>query len=254
MTQAIIIEDEKLASNYLVSRLQQLAPDIQVAATLTSVAESIEYLLKTARQPDLIFSDVQLTDGLSFSIFSKIQTDLPVIFITAYDTFMMNAFHCNGIDYLLKPVGDEELLQAVEKYKKLEKHFLSTSNQMEALLQLFRQKKKTRLVAKKGTEHVFLLLEDVVLFYTENKLVFVVDKDGRKYLLDKNLSDLESELDNDLFFRANRQYIVNINFVRSYKTYERVKLLVDLNISIPNHHIIISQETAPLFKKWVYDA
>ena len=254
MTNAIVIEDERLASHYLIGRLRELAPDIQVSATLTNVAESIDYLAKNATQTDLVFSDVQLADGLSFSIFNNVQIDLPVIFITGYDTFMMNAFHCNGIDYLLKPVSDEDLLQAIEKYKKLEKHFHSTHHQMENLLHLYKQKRKTRLVAKRGAEHVFLLLDDVVLFYTENKIVFVVDKDGRKYLLDKNLSDLEEELDKDIFFRANRQYIVNINYVRSYKTYERVKLQLDLNISIPNHSIIISQETAPLFKKWVFEA
>lgn len=254
MTNAIVIEDEKLASSYLINRLTELAPEIQVVATLTNVADSLDYLSKKADQTDLVFSDVQLADGLSFSIFNKLHVDLPVVFITGYDTFMMNAFHCNGIDYLLKPVSDEDLLQAVEKYRKLEKHFHSSTHQMDNLLQLFKQKKKTRLVAKKGAEHVFLLLEDVVLFYTEHKVVFVIDRQGRKYLLDKNLSDLEEELDKDLFFRANRQYIININYVRSYKTYDRVKLQLDLNIPIPNHSIIISQETAPLFKKWIFEA
>jgi len=254
MTNAIVIEDERLASHYLISRLKELAPDIHVAATLTNVAQSIDYLTHNADQTDLIFSDVQLADGLSFSIFNNVHVDLPVIFITGYDTFMMNAFHCNGIDYLLKPVSDEDLVQAIDKYKKLEKHFHSSHHQMESLLQLFKQKKKSRLVVKRGAEHVFLLLDDVVLFYTENKIVFVLDKEGKKYLVDKNLSDLEEELDKDLFFRANRQYIVNINYVRSYKTYERVKLQLDLNITLPNHSIIISQETAPLFKKWIFEA
>lgn len=254
MTRAIVIEDEKLASNYLVNRLHQLAPDVKVMATLTNVAQSVEYLSTNATTTDIVFSDVQLPDGLSFSIFNKLHVDLPVIFITGYDSFMMNAFHCNGIDYLLKPVNDEDLVKAIEKYKKLEKHFLSTGHQMDNLLQFLKQKKKTRLVARRGAEHVFLLLDDVVLFYTENKIVFVLDKEGRKYMLDKNLSDLEEELDRETFFRANRQYILNINYVRSYKTYERVKLQVDLNIPIQNHSIIISQETAPLFKKWVYEA
>jgi DNA-binding LytR/AlgR family response regulator len=96
-------------------------------------------------------------------------------------------------------------------------------------------------------------MEDIVLFYTENKIVYTVDQGGKKYLVDKNLSDLEATLDTSVFFRANRQYIVNINYVRGYKTYERVKLQLDLLVSL-NHCIVISQETAPLFKKWIYSA
>ncbi len=254
MTRAIVIEDEKPACHYLVSRLEQLAPDVKIMATLTDVESSIHYLSVNAAQTDIIFSDVQLTDGLSFSIFEQLGIDLPVIFITGYDTFMMNAFHCNGIDYLLKPVNDDDLLKAIDKYKRLEKHFSAGSATMSKMLQYFRHKKKTRLVVKRGAEHVFLLLDDVVLFYTENKIVFVLDKEGRKYMADKNLSDLEEELDKETFFRVNRQYILNINYVKSYKSYDRVKLQVDLHISHPAHNIVISQETAPLFKKWIYEA
>ena len=254
MTRTIIIEDEKPACQYLVSRLQQIAPDFAIVATLSSVEQSVEYLIKHGANTDLIFSDVQLTDGLSFSIFSQLAIDLPIIFITGYDTFMMNAFHSNGIDYLLKPVNDEDLLHAVEKYKMLEKHFTTGSALMSNMMQYAKPKKKSRIVVRRGVEHVFLLLDDVVLFYTENKIVFVLDKDGRKYMVDKNLGELEAELDGETFFRVNRQYILNINYVKSYKPYDRVKLQVDLHVQHPNHNIIISQETAPLFKKWIYEA
>src|SRR3712207_6425493 len=112
MTKAIIIEDEKLASKYLMAKLRELVPDIEIEAVLTNVAQSIEYL-SGKPDADVIFSDVQLTDGLSFSIFNKVPLDMPVIFITAYDKFIVNAFEHNGIDYLLKPVSDEDLLKAV---------------------------------------------------------------------------------------------------------------------------------------------
>lgn len=254
MTKAIIIEDEKPACNYLVSQLERLAPEIKIMAKLASVEAGVDYLSKYASQTNIIFSDVQLTDGLSFSIFDSLGIDLPVIFITGYDSFMMNAFHCNGIDYLLKPVCDEDLKNAIDKYRKFEKHFTTNANAMSNMLQSFRHKKKSRLVVKRGTEHHFLLLEDVVLFFTENKVVFVLDKEGKKYMVDKNLSDLEEELDKETFFRVNRQYILNINYVKSYKSYDRVKLQVDLHIHHPAHNIVISQETAPLFKKWIYEA
>ena len=103
-------------------------------------------------------------------------------------------------------------------------------------------------------ENISLRLDEIAVFYTENKIVYVVDQSGKKYLADKNLTDLEEELDENTFFRANRQYIVNINFVKGFKAYEKVKLLVDLNVPDINHCIIISQETAPAFRKWMYEA
>jgi DNA-binding LytR/AlgR family response regulator len=253
MTKAIVIEDEKLASQYLVSKLKKLAPDIEVEAILTDVAASVSYL-SGPTEADVIFSDVQLSDGLSFSIFKKVPLDMPVIYITAYDKFIVNAFEHNGIDYLLKPVSDEDLLRAVAKYRKLEKHFTAGNHQvLDAVLQQLGGKKQVRMVVKRGQEHIFLLLDDIVLFYTESKIVYIIDKNGKKFLVDKNLSDLEEELDKAVFFRANRQYIVNINYVKGYKTYERVKLQLELQLAV-THCIVISQETAPLFKKWICNA
>lgn len=252
MTKAILIEDESLASQYFIAKLRTVARDVEVETTLTNVADSIRYL-SAGTTADVIFSDVQLRDGLSFSIFENVALNLPVVFITAYDKFLVNAFEHNAIDYLLKPVSDEDLLKAVTKYRKLEKHFSSGHHLLRTMLQQLIGKKPPRLVVKRGQEHLFLLLEDVVLFYTENKIVYTVDKTGKKFLVDKNLSDLEAELDPMVFFRANRQYIININYVRGYKTYERVKLQLDLQVSL-SHCIVISQETAPLFKKWIYSA
>ena len=253
MTRAIVIEDEKPAAQYLIATLKEIDPEIEIKATLTNIHESIEYF-SGAANADLIFSDVQLTDGLSFSIFNHININLPVIFITGYDTFMMNAFECNGIDYLLKPICKEDLQKALLKYRKLESHFAPSNDSLNNLLQYINGKRKKRLVVKKGLEHISLPLEDVALFYTENKVVYVIDRHNKKYLVDKNLADLEAELDAQTFFRANRQYIVHIDFIKGFKTYERVKLQVDLTLPDLNHCIIISQETAPLFRKWIYEA
>jgi DNA-binding LytR/AlgR family response regulator len=252
MKNAIIIEDEKVISQHLMATLRDVAPDLQVKAVLSEVKESIEYLSHHT-DADIIFCDVQLTDGLSFSIFNEVRTDAPIIFITGYDKFMMNAFEYNSIDYLLKPVYKEDLEKALEKYKRLEQHFTHTSL-LNNFLQNFNQYKKTRLLVKKGLENISLLLDDIVLFFTENKIVYVIDKNGRKYLADKNLTDLEQELDAKIFFRVNRQYIVNINYIRSFKSYERVKLQVELTITDLNYFIVVSQETAPLFKKWISES
>lgn len=252
MKNAIVIEDEKAVAQNLLATLKQVAPDIQVKAVLETVRESIDFL-RLHSAADIIFCDVQLTDGLSFSIFNEVHIDAPIIFITGYDKFMLNAFEYNSIDYLLKPVCAEDLQKALEKYKRLEQHFINTSV-LSNFLQHFNQQKKTRLLVKKGLENISLLLDEIVLFFTENKIVYVIDKTGRKYLVDKNLADLEIELDNKTFFRVNRQFIVNINYIRSFKAYERVKLQIELTVTDLNYFIIVSQETAPYFRKWISES
>ena len=253
MLNAIIIEDERPAMEALVQTLSEISADVQVEAVLSTVAESIDYL-SGAPAVDIIFSDVQLPDGLSFEIFKKISVQIPVIFITGYDEFMMNAFTFNGIDYLLKPIDKKELENALTKYRNFEKHFAAHTHKINNLVRNFETRKKNRLVVRKGLEHIALKLEDIILFYTENKLVFVIDRSGKKYLADKTLGELEEILDNNVFFRANRQYIININFIKGFKTYEKVKLQVDLIIPDLNHCIIVSQENSPQFKEWIFNA
>ena len=252
MLSTIIIEDERPSRESLLQTLARISADVNLLATITSVQEGINYLSEP-RNADIIFSDVQLPDGLSFEIFRHCTVDSPVIFITAFDEFMMNAFEYNGIDYLLKPVDEKELDKALKKYNMLQHHF-SGKTDISKIVNPFLQTKKTRLVVKKGIESIALPFDDIVLFFTENKVVYVIDKSGKKYLSDKNLSDLEMELDKNRFFRANRQYIVNINYIRSFKPYEKVKLQIDLATTDVNHAIIVSQETAPAFRKWVYEA
>jgi len=252
MLNTVIIEDEKSARQNLINALLSIDANINIIAQLSSVKESIDYF-SMSPQADLIFCDVQLEDGLSFEIFSKIEIRTPVIFITGYDQFVMNAFEYNGIDYLLKPVSEDELQKAIIKYRKLEKHF-SNQPSLNNLVQYVSSRKKTRLIVKKGMENISLRLEDIVLFFTENKIVYVVDQWGKKYLVDRNLGELEEDLDDTIFFRANRQYIVNINYIKGFKPYEKVKLQVDLVLPDLNYSIIISQETAPAFRKWMHEA
>ena len=252
MLNTVIIEDEKPALESLVATLSTIADDIAVTARLASVGESIDFFSQKT-DVDLIFSDVQLGDGLSFEIFNRTHIRTPVIFITCYDEFMMNAFEYNGIDYLLKPVDKDDLRKALIKYRMLEKHF-TDHHSLNQLMQYVGDHKKKRLLVKKGMENISLRLDDVVLFYTENKIVYVIDRWGKKFLADKNLGELEEELDQLTFFRANRQYIININFIRGFKAYEKVKLLVDLTLTDLNHCIIVSQEMAPQFREWMHKA
>jgi len=246
MINAVIIEDERIIAAELQNLLFKVSPEVKVIATLAGIKESLDYFTVNA-SPDIIFSDVQLPDGLSFEIFNRANINSPVVFITAYDEFIVNAFEHNGIDYLLKPVDEKDLAKALMRYKTLEKHFL----QHHSFIKAFIRKTKTRLIVKRGLENIAVKTEDIVIAYTENKLVYIIDKDGRKYISDKKLAELEEELDTNSFFRANRQYIINIRFVKSYKSYEKVKLLVDLTMMNLGHQIIISQETAPDFRKWI---
>ena len=253
MLNAIIIEDERPAMELLIQTIAEADPDIHVSTILSSVKESVEYLA-TGPKADIIFSDVQLTDGYSFEIFRKVPGTIPVIFITGYNDFMVNAFSSNGIDYLLKPVSKDDLQQALRKYRMLEKHFNSNSHIMNTLAGYIETRKKSRLIVRKGLEYLSLRLEDVVLLYTENKLVYVLDKWGKKYIGDKNLAEMESDLDENMFFRANRQYLININFIKGFKPFEKVKLLIEMSVPELQHEIIISQENAPHFRQWIYEA
>jgi DNA-binding LytR/AlgR family response regulator len=144
----------------------------------------------------------------------------------------------------------------LRKYKDLERHFAADKedNAFHHLMHYVTTRKRSRILLRRGIENITMPLHEIVLFYTENKVVYAVDRSGRKFMVDKNLSDLEEELDNKTFFRVNRQYILNIEYIKSFKPYERVKLWVDLTVPDIDHPIIVSQETAPFFRKWLLEA
>ena len=253
MINVIIIEDETPAMEVMSKILTELSEEVNIQAKLQTVEESISYFKNIPHQADLIFSDVQLSDGLSFEIFKQTNLKTPVIFTTCYDQFMLLAFENNGIDYILKPIEKADLQKAIWKYKNLQNHFTHQLHQqsLASLMNFVSNRQKSRLLVKKGLEHILLRIEDVILFYTENKVVFVIDRFSKKYILDKTLTELETELDDKSFFRANRQYIVNLNYVKGFKPFEKVKLLIDLNVPEICHSIVVSQETAQSFRKWM---
>lgn len=256
MINVIIIEDETPAMEVMSSMISEASDEVNIMAKLASVQESINYFRNASSAADIIFSDVQLTDGLSFEIFKQAGVKTPVIFTTCYDQFMMLAFENNGIDYILKPIEKNDVQKAIWKYKNLQNHFEQHGQQMPMtkLMSFINGRSKSRILVKRGVDNILLRLEDIILFYTENKVVFVIDRFSKKYILDKTLSELEEELDSQLFFRANRQYIINLNYVRGFKPFEKVKLLIDLNVPEISHSIIVSQETAQNFRKWIRDA
>ncbi len=245
MINAVIIEDEKIAADNLMRMLKLTKVPVNISAVLDSVEGSINWF-NANQPPDLVFMDIHLKDGNSFSIFEKVTVSAPIVFITAYDNYMVKAFEQNSIEFLLKPINELAILHTLNKYKTLKQHFISRYGEV---LPKF-STKRNRLIVKKGIEYQSVLMEDIAYFFTEHKVAFLVTKDERKYMLDNNLKELEEELDDKTFYRANRKYIININCIKSYKTFEKVKLVVELTVPM-NEDIIVSQENATDFKKWM---
>ena len=244
----LIVEDERPASENLVEELQAIDDNIDVVAGCNSVDETVRWLSRNP-QPDLILMDIQLSDGLSFNIFKACEVTCPVIFTTAYDKYLNQAFEYSSIDYLLKPISQDKLKNAIKKYKTLRSHFV---NSQSSLPDYFNNhdRKRSRILVRKGIEFQAIRMEDTGYFFTEHKLIFVVDKENRKYMAEKsNLSELEEELDKNVFYRANRKYIINANYIKRFKPLERSKISVELTLPV-NEDIIISQENSASFKKW----
>lgn len=243
----LIIEDELLAQQKLESMLIHLDATIIVMAKLSSVKDSLQWL-QSHSSPDLAFVDIQLSDDHSFEIFRKHPVQFPVIFTTAFDKYLLESFEFNSIDYLLKPITEEKLQRSLEKVKKLEQHFFQ-GNLQRILEQLNVPKGKDRIIAKKGTEFITLPVSDVAYFFTEHKIVFARDFAGRQLIIDKNLGELESELDNQKFFRINRKYLSSLKAIERFKP-DNGKIRIFLQPDV-KEEVHVSKETAPLFREWI---
>jgi two-component system LytT family response regulator len=245
----LIVEDEQPAFGNLVEELQAIDEQIEVVAGCSSVEETIRWLNENP-PPDLIFMDVQLSDGLSFIIFKTCKITCPVIFTTAFNKYLTEAFQYCSIDYLLKPISQERLGSAIKKYKTLQHHFVNNHAALPDFLNKH-DRKRSRILVRRGVEFQTVRIEDAGYFFTEHKLIFLVDKENRKYMAEKsNLSELEEELDKNLFYRANRKYIINANYIKRFKPLEKSKISVELVLPV-NEEIIISQENSASFKKWI---
>lgn len=247
----IIIEDEKPSARRLQRMLEKL--DIKADALLHSVEESLEWFQKNPH-PDLIFLDIQLSDGLSFEIFETLDIKSAVIFTTAYDEYALQAFKLNSIDYLLKPIDDDELAKAVAKYQERIPQKQSVNidfNDIKKLLvnPIDRDYKK-RFSVKVGQHIKLVNIDEVECFYSENKGTYLHTTDGRNYLLDTTLEQLADELEPSLFFRISRKYFVNINAIKDMVSYTNSRLQIKLNTYIADD-IIVARERVKDFKEWL---
>lgn len=246
----LIIEDEKPAAEKLQKDLLRCNRPVEVLAILGSIEDTVNWMSEHP-VPELLFMDIELSDGLSFKIFEKTAVNCPVIFTTAYDDYWQEAFEHNSIDYLLKPVKQEKLEAALGKYEKLKQHFTGNYQQLVNWSSQHPSNGfKKRFLVKRGSDYISIKTEEIAYFYAAHKLVCLVDHKGQKYILDQSLSDIETQVDPASFYRVNRKYLVNMGAIKRIKTYPKSKLLLEVEPVLPEE-IIISQENAAAFKQWM---
>jgi two-component system LytT family response regulator len=250
----LIIEDEEPAYKRLQKMLKELEPGHILLDQIVSVSSAVKWF-KENDGPDLIISDIQLSDGISFEIFKQVDIKCPIIFTTAYDQYAIEAFKVNSIDYLLKPVKKEDLEKAVTKFKALTPASAAPAIDINKLLQSLQPAGtdyKKRFVVRYG-EHIKTIdIEEVVYFYTEDKATFLCTKDARRFVVDFNLDTLDSMLDPKIFFRINRQYIISIHSIAEMFAYSKSRVLIKLNPP-SKHETIVSTERSADFKHWLGD-
>jgi DNA-binding LytR/AlgR family response regulator len=245
----VLIEDEKPAAEKLQKALLKADSSLEIEAVLDSI-QSAEAWFATYPMPDLVFMDIELSDGLSFQLLDNVKISCPILFCTAYDEYWQEAFEHNGIDYLLKPVSDEKLRQALRKYESLKKHFAQNLHQLLQSQQKQTSVFKKRFLVKRGSDYISIKTEDIAYFYATHKLVCMVDNRNQKFILDQSLSDLEKETDPSVFYRVNRKYLVQVSAIQKIKTYPKSKLELELKPAAPEE-VIVSQENAAAFKEWM---
>jgi len=248
---ALIIEDEKPSARRL-SRLLE-ARNIEVSQMLPSVSESIAWF-KENSAPELIFLDIQLSDGLSFEIFDQVAVRSPIIFTTAYDEYALQAFKLNSIDYLLKPIDEEELDTALVKYRTLGGNNTGVRIDFEDIRKLLvnpvGREYKNRFTARVGQHIKIIQTDEVECFYSENKGTYAATTEGRSYLLDTTLEQLEEELSPEHFFRVSRKFYVQLDHISDIVAYSNSRLKVKLN-RFKEQEIIVSRERVRDFKLWL---
>jgi two-component system response regulator LytT len=247
----IIIEDERLTAEDLADMISEAEPGINIAATLSSVREALDYF-RNNEEPDLIFSDIQLGDGLSFEIFQAVDVKAPIIFCTAYDEYAIEAFQTNGIHYILKPFKEEEIGRAIEKYNKLRSTFAPVDNQLNSILQLFQQKRQPKaasVLVHYKDKIIPVKIDDIAVFYIKHEVAHLYTFDKKIYTLNKTLDEVQQITGAD-FYRANRQVIVNRNAIQNVEQYFARKISVVL--TVPFESIItISKEKITNFLEWL---
>lgn len=247
----LIVEDEYLLALELADRLASLDKEIEIAGRTDSILSTVEWLQH--HECDLIFLDVHLSDGLSFSIFDRVEVKCPVIFTTAYDHYAIKAFEVNSIGYLLKPIDEEDLRKALLKYKQMRSLFRADLDNLLNYLGKPATEEKapiSRIMLSTGKAQMAMNVDEIAYFLANGRYLYAVDRKGDKYFCDGTLYKLEEELDTRMFFRLNRKYIVNFSSVAYFTHYSKSRVKVKL-IPQAEEEIIVSADKVKEFKKWL---
>ncbi len=251
----VIIEDEILTAEDLKDVILQIEPKASVVAVLHSVKEAVNYF-KSQPMPHLIFSDIQLGDGLSFDVFSQVEISAPIIFCTAFDEYAIDAFNVNGIHYLLKPFNAQKIREALDKYQTLQSSFSYQSKTLETVYEAIKlsanqsaERRATSVLVYFQNRVIPIKLEEVALFFIKNESTHLYTFDQKTFPVSKTLDELQ-QLDSNLFYRANRQIIVNRNAVKEAAHHQSRRVTVELNIPF-NEIVTISKEKIGHFFDWL---
>ncbi len=240
----LLLEDERPAREQLTAAVRAWDPTVEFLACIDSVAEACRWLV-TEPSPDLILADVRLTDGDSLRIFERVQPQCPVIFVTAYDSYTLDALEAGGIDYVLKPINRRRVAAALDKVMVLRRHFASESSTSA------QSEHRQRLLVRRRGEVLAIDLHEVLGFDTEDRLVYLLHRDGHRYVVDKTLGELVRELDPARFFRVNRSCIVSVEAVRGFSQGGKGRLRLSLREPLEQDEAIVSAEHADAFRRWL---
>ncbi|MFT4834569.1 MAG: DNA-binding LytR/AlgR family response regulator [Flavobacteriaceae bacterium] len=241
----IIIEDEKMAANRLREMVSKIRPEYQCVLTLDSVEAAVISL--PVLKVDLIFMDIQLSDGNSFDIFDQINIDHPIIFTTAYDEFALKAFKANSIDYLLKPIEPSGLTGAIDKF---EKHAGKNSQEVFGLVKSMSPQGKERFVVKVGEHLKTIKAIDVQMIYSQDKGTYLFTKDNRRFVIDYTLDKVEELVSSDSFFRISRKFIVNMEYIKDIIAFTNSRLEIMIE-GFDEEQVIVARERVSEFKEWL---
>ena len=251
----LIIEDEYPAAERLEKLIRAVDASIEIMGVLGSIEAAGKWLISEPL-PDLIFSDIQLSDGLSFQIFERFSVKTPIIFTTSYDEYAIKAFKVKSIDYLLKPIKLHELETAIGKFRDMQKSFspidyaLKIESLLDALPVTNSRKYKTRFLVKHHDQLVPVTQDEIAYFVTANEMVCMVRTDGKQFLVDYTLEELEKLLNPQYFFRLNRQFVAALPAIAKIHTYFNGKLKLELKPETP-HEVLVSREKSQTFKEWM---
>ncbi len=253
MMKVLLIEDEPQAAQRLEKLVKVIVPGVTILAKIDTVKNSVQWL-KSNPSPDLILMDIQLADGISFSIFDQCEVKSPVIFTTAYDEYALKAFKVNSIDYILKPIDETELRRAIQKFETLSVSKSESPDKMlESIglaMQMLTKKYKERFVVKVGEHLKSIEVSDVLFFFSLEKTTFAQTKDGRKHILDFTIEQVDELMNPDRFFRINRKYLVASDAIQDMISYTNSRLKLVLKTSDDNE-VIVARERVQEFKDWL---